>query len=38
LLYGVRGNTVCETPFADALAEEKLIDRTLLDLVNELAG
>ncbi len=38
LLFGVRGNTVCETPFATALAEEKLIDRTLLDLVNELAG
>jgi 6-phosphofructokinase 1 len=38
LLFGVRGNVVRETPFEAALAEEKQIDRTLLDLVNELAG
>jgi 6-phosphofructokinase 1 len=38
LLFGVRGNRACATPFADALAETKEIDRTLLELVNELAG
>jgi 6-phosphofructokinase 1 len=38
LLFGVRGNTVCETPFAVALAEKKEIDRTLLEMVNTLAG
>ena len=38
LLFGVRGNIVCETPFDIALAEKKKIDRTLLDMVNTLAG
>lgn len=38
LLFGVRGNTVCETPFDIALAEKKAIDHTLLAMVNELAG
>jgi 6-phosphofructokinase 1 len=38
LLFGVRGNVVRETPLEIALAEEKQIDRTLLELVNELAG
>jgi 6-phosphofructokinase 1 len=38
LLIGVRGNAVQETPFEIALAERKQIDRTVLELVNELAG
>jgi 6-phosphofructokinase 1 len=38
LLFGVRGNAVSETPFDIALAEKKEIDRTLLEMVNELAG
>jgi 6-phosphofructokinase 1 len=38
LLFGIRGNKAHATPFADALAEKKEIDHTLLELVNELAG
>ena len=38
LLFGVRGNAVCATPFADALSETKEIDRTLLEMVNTLAN
>lgn len=38
LLFGVRGNEVCETPFDLALAEKKEIDRSLLEMVNALAG
>jgi len=38
ILFGVRGNTVRETPFDVALAEKKEIDRTLLEMVNTLAG
>ena len=38
VLFGVRGNVVCETPFETALAETKQIDRELLEMVNTLAG
>jgi 6-phosphofructokinase 1 len=38
VLCGVRGNAVCETPIAEAIAEEKSIDRELLEMVNALAG
>lgn len=38
VLFGVRGNVVCESTFDDALAEKKEIDRTLLEMVNVLAG
>ncbi|HUF89405.1 MAG TPA: ATP-dependent 6-phosphofructokinase [Gemmatimonadota bacterium] len=38
LLFGVRGNAVCETPFDVALSENKEIDRSLLEMVNVLAG
>jgi 6-phosphofructokinase 1 len=38
VLCGVRGNEVRETPIADAIAEEKSIDRELLEMVNALAG
>lgn len=37
-LLGMRGPHVCATPLADALADIKEIDRSLLALVNELAG
>ncbi|HUP01527.1 MAG TPA: ATP-dependent 6-phosphofructokinase [Gemmatimonadota bacterium] len=37
-LFGVRGNSVCATPFAVALSEKKEIDRGLLEMVNTLAG
>ena len=38
LLFGVRGEVVCATPIAEAIAERKQIDRSLLELVNALAG
>jgi 6-phosphofructokinase 1 len=38
VLFGVRGNDVRETPIRDAIAEPKEIDRTLLAMVNSLAG
>ncbi|MGH7563422.1 MAG: ATP-dependent 6-phosphofructokinase [Gemmatimonadota bacterium] len=38
LLFGLRGQAVCATPIAEALAENKAIDRSLLELVNTLAG
>ncbi len=38
LLFGVRGQAVCATPIAEAVAERKEIDRSLLELVNMLAG
>jgi 6-phosphofructokinase 1 len=38
LVFGVRGNETHATPFDDALAEKKEIDRSLLELVNTLAG
>jgi 6-phosphofructokinase 1 len=37
-LFGIRGETVCSTPIADAVAEKKAIDPSLLELVNTLAG
>jgi 6-phosphofructokinase 1 len=37
LLFGVRGRSVCATPIADALAEERRIDDDLLALVHALA-
>jgi len=37
-LFGVRGNAVCATAFDVALAEKKEIDRSLLEMVNVLAG
>jgi 6-phosphofructokinase 1 len=38
VLCGLRGNEVRETPIAEAIAEEKAIDRRLLEMVNALAG
>lgn len=38
LLFGLRGQSVCATPIEEALAEERRIDRSLLELVNTLAG
>ncbi|MGH7570780.1 MAG: ATP-dependent 6-phosphofructokinase [Gemmatimonadota bacterium] len=38
LLFGLRGQAVCATPIAEAVAENKEIDRSLLELVNTLAG
>lgn len=38
LLFGLRGQSVCATPIAEAISERKEIDRSLLDLVNTLAG
>lgn len=38
LMFGVRGNAVCATPLAEALKETKEIDRSLLEMVNTLAG
>ena len=38
LLFGIRGETICSTKIADAVAEEKMIDPSLLELVNTLAG
>ena len=37
-LFGVRGNGVSETTIRDAIAERKEIDRSLLEMVNALAG
>ena len=38
MLFGVRGDAVRPTPIADAIAERKEIDRSLLEMVNTLAG
>ncbi len=38
LLFGLRGQEVCATPIAEAVAQIKEIDRSLLELVNTLAG
>ncbi len=38
LLIGVRGDAICATPLATALNEKKEIDRSLLEMVNTLAG
>jgi 6-phosphofructokinase 1 len=38
MLFGVRGADVRATPIVEAIAEEKQIDRSLLDMVNTLAG